>query len=576
MITEFLRQTLKVHPPLLLFVGLLTAQIHISSAEIIPASRRIDWVLGQTVGVPGGIPNRTTIFTTLNAGATAAQINNAIANCPSNQVVKLGAGAFNLSSTLSLTKSGVTLRGSGTNTILNPSHNDTIIDIGSYSDFDAGVSITSGYAKGATNLTVSSTSGLAVGNMVRLSQVIDQSIMWSTDGDTVRAIAQQVQVKAINGKVVTIWPPLHYGLTPANTPLMHKFGGATTEFCGVEDLVVNGVGRTTVWGLVIANTLGCWVKNVETRKINNYHIYTFYNVFLEFTKVFINDSPDYEPNHGGILLGNGAGYSSSSVAIYDCIFNKVLPGIEVNGGSSGCVIAYNYIRDPRYQTTAQSIGLDMNHGPQCMMNLYEGNIVNQISSDGYFGGSAYDTLLRNWSTGWTETFTNYNSRPLFLAHWTIGYNVIGNVFGITNFTPDIVYETSKDSDFATSSIYMFGYPGTFSYSTTRPPYSVRDKYIALDLNVTNTMILHGNWESKTKTVTWASSIPDRSIPDSLYLTSKPAWFGTLTWPPVEPARGYTNLSFTSIPAGYRYINGIDPPIGPVKPAPPTNLRFAGQ
>ena len=65
----------------------MTAQAQIA------ASRRIDW---SQAGVPGGIPNRSTICATLNPGATAAQINSAIAAC-SNGVVYLNAGTYNLS-----------------------------------------------------------------------------------------------------------------------------------------------------------------------------------------------------------------------------------------------------------------------------------------------------------------------------------------------------------------------------------------------------------------------------------------------------------------------------------------------
>jgi len=51
---------------------------------IVATSRSVDW---RNVGIPGGIPNRTTVCATLNPGATAAQINSAIASCPSGQVV---------------------------------------------------------------------------------------------------------------------------------------------------------------------------------------------------------------------------------------------------------------------------------------------------------------------------------------------------------------------------------------------------------------------------------------------------------------------------------------------------------
>ena len=77
------------------------------------ADRLYDWA--SYCGIPGGIPNRTTIYTTLSSGATPSQINSAVAACPSDQVVLLGAGTFTVSSAILFNagKSGVTLRGSG-------------------------------------------------------------------------------------------------------------------------------------------------------------------------------------------------------------------------------------------------------------------------------------------------------------------------------------------------------------------------------------------------------------------------------------------------------------------------------
>src|SRR5213594_54349 len=82
-----------------------------TNPEIIPADRRIDW---SQAGIPGGIPNRTAICATLGPGSTAAQINSAIAACPSGQVVFLQAGTYNLSTGVIFNnKNNVTLRGAG-------------------------------------------------------------------------------------------------------------------------------------------------------------------------------------------------------------------------------------------------------------------------------------------------------------------------------------------------------------------------------------------------------------------------------------------------------------------------------
>src|SRR5262245_18249191 len=107
-------------------VGIMVASIVLGVARctasaqqwsgIISPSRATDW---SQAGIEGGIAPRTTICATLNAGASASQINSAIASCPSNQVVQLGAGTFNLSSAINISRSNVTLRGQGMSTVLN-------------------------------------------------------------------------------------------------------------------------------------------------------------------------------------------------------------------------------------------------------------------------------------------------------------------------------------------------------------------------------------------------------------------------------------------------------------------------
>src|SRR5262245_28702570 len=87
----------------------LASMVGIAQQPIVAPSRSINW---QSAGVPGGIPARTTVCATLNPGATAVDINAAIAACPSGQVVLLNAGTYNLATgVLFNNKSNVTLRG---------------------------------------------------------------------------------------------------------------------------------------------------------------------------------------------------------------------------------------------------------------------------------------------------------------------------------------------------------------------------------------------------------------------------------------------------------------------------------
>src|SRR6202171_3341857 len=147
---------------------------------IIDPSRAIDWSRAGTT-----ITNRTTICATLSPGASSSQISSAITNCPANQVVFLNAGTYNLSGGINFGgHSNVTLRGAGPiQTVLQFSSGDgcggqggDICVIGSNPAFVGSSQVqpggsnahswTAGYAKGATQITLDSTSGLSAGSEI--------------------------------------------------------------------------------------------------------------------------------------------------------------------------------------------------------------------------------------------------------------------------------------------------------------------------------------------------------------------------------------------------------------------------
>jgi hypothetical protein len=75
----------------------------------------------------------------------------------------------------------------------------------------------------------------------------------------------------------------------------------------------------------------------------------------------------------------------------------------------------------------------------------------------------------------------------------------------------------------------------------------------LDRNVNATILRHGNWDYVNKHVVWDDRISDHTIPNSLYLTSKPSWWGELPWPPIGPDR---SPMADQIPAKQRFENGM--------------------
>jgi hypothetical protein len=52
--------------------------------------------------------------------------------------------------------------------------------------------------------------------------------------------------------------------------------------------------------------------------------------------------------------------------------------------------------------------------------------------------------------------------------------------------------------------------------------------------VKSTLLRHGNYDYYHKDVVWDSGISSRALGASLFYSSKPAYFGSLQWPPIGP------------------------------------------
>src|SRR4029077_14696069 len=67
-----------------------------------------------------------------------------------------------------------------------------------------------------------------------------------------------------------------------------------------------------------------------------------------------------------------------------------------------------------------------------------------------------------------------------------------------------------------------------------------------------TVIRDGNYDFLTNSQRWHNTPGGFALPNSMYLTSKPAFFGNNPWPWVDPATGATY----TLPAKARYEAGL--------------------
>jgi hypothetical protein len=191
--------------------------------------------------------------------------------------------------------------------------------------------------------------------------------------------------------------------------------------------------------------------------------------------------------------------------------------------------------------------------------------------------------LRNRFTGADNIGDAQGFAAVDIKRFARYYNVVGNVLGIA--TSGTYEQTTSGATGA--AVYQLGYPniGNTTFSGTAEPTTgdwwadwpnsgnLPSGFQERDLDVSNSLIRKGNYNSINAAVPAGESVGTDDIPQSYYLTNKPSWFYSLTWPPFNPTNAATatyrtnlTLSYVSIPAGYLYVYGTNPPADPAPPS----------
>ncbi len=525
---------------------------------ILSPSRAVDW---SNAGVPGGIPTRTTICSTLNPGATTAQIQSAINSCPANQVVFLNAGTYNIGG-LSITRSNITLRGAGadrTKLVFTGHQSDFItpgasivVFSGEQNDGGKGGGLTqhsanwtAGYAQGTTVVTLSSTAGLAVGNHLMLDQLDDSRDGWPTAGDIficnnssictgeggnnfareARALTQIVTVTGINGLNVTIDPPIRLPNFRASQSPGAWWGNATVKGVGIEDMTLDHTGNGgPVDGIDFHNALNCWVKGVRSI-INATSASSVKNIRMNIAaRITIRDSYLWGP-----IDAANEKYGISSELVSDTLVeNNILHGITSpivpNDPDTSSVYGYNYsVGDRRAATMAV-------HGAAVLLMLLEGNQGTGFTSDVVHGTHFLMTQFRNHWQGNSPDGTNE-----WIQAYNRFFNVIGNVLGGSEYSTyeSLLILRTRAEIFSLGDKRVTGYP------------------MPTDPRAGATLMRWGNYDTVTGTVrfnpaevpssiaNFANPVPgNQTLPASFYRAARPAWWstpwGTPPWPAIGP------------------------------------------
>jgi hypothetical protein len=444
---------------------------------IVASSRAMNW---DNVGA--AIPtNRTQCGSTIAAYGTSgspaspATINNAIAACAANTYVLLAAGNFYLSSGVveQSPANNVTLRGAGANQTFLIFYNQDACE-GFYADvcFESGdlnysgspqnlTNWTAGYSQGATTITLTTVTNLAVGNFIILDQ-LDTGTSLSNDtlficststlGNITpncalqgqagaarngRAQAQFVFVTQCDGNSttghvcssgtnMTISPGLYManwasGNTPQAWWSSSPMRGAALEDVTVDNSNSSGTGSTNV---MLQNCQNCWIKGVTSTVAG----YAHFEVNLGEADT-IENSYMFRNNTSGSSSYGAVNYGGGDVLIQNNISQGVPLPYNVTGASQGTVVGYNFNILNFYGTAggapAYLLGSFWDHTDGTELVLWEGNHGPSSEFDLVHGTHNLNTLFRNYFPGQGTCITGPTSGGNLTINGTWGTSTVG-------------------------------------------------------------------------------------------------------------------------------------------------------
>jgi hypothetical protein len=603
-----------------------------SGSSLLPPDRNAsaNWSMAGMLSV-GGIPNRTTLCTTVSPHGggqdDTANIQAAINSCPIGEVVALTAGKFTVAEgNYVLVNRGITLRGAGPgNTILqrtggavlnspNPGSNPSpMIIVGPmrWNNNFVSANLTADVAAGATSVTVKSSAGFSVGQIVLLDEQTDAG--WQTDPQGRGQIwaepgsSSYAPLPAPTGTFRVVWqkhnPPLSGidDFTSSQTPQTANSAGSwfsrldrpTAEFHMIASISGNtitfdspvtisyraahqaqlsytqtpyvtnaGVENMTLsdgddgqlrfeWAAL------SWAKNVENTMWldEGFAIDNSFRIQLE--EFYVHDAAWAEPGGAGyaISLANG----SSEILIENGIAIRANKVMVSRCSGAGSVTAYNYLDDGHINTDDSwiEIGANNSHMTGSHHMLLEGNYAFDLDSDDTHGAAIYVTFFRNYAPGVRRMFVSpYDGQTINDAQnrsdgpvRAAGAQAYTYWFSFIGNVLGMPNGGGIPGWVYSASNWTNGSPTIWQLGwDSFSPYPV-------DANVANTAIRDGNFDYVSNSVVWASSDTTHSLPSSFYLTQKPAFFSAgrgYTWPWVNPT-GTPTLYV--LPAKARYDAG---------------------
>lgn len=351
------------------------------------------------------------------------------------------------------------------------------------------IDVLSGATINSQTLALSDASTLAVGDWIDISQENDSTLMATNNPPNAlqvapRTVGQAMKITAISGNTVTLDRPLHYTYNMNLDVNVNRFYMA--EQIGFENFTIKSLnpGDKSHFGFVYCANI--WIKCVRSIKSVSCHVNLAMSANCVVRDSYFNDSWDF--GSGGHGYGVAITTHSTDNLVENNIFDKLRHAMLVQRGANGNVFGYNYSINATgdgYVSPFNRITDISLHGHFNYMNLFEGNVAQEIHAGDTWGPCGYgNTFFRNRLT----------REGIRISDNSIEQNLVGN-------------DMRKDNT---------------------APFTQNDITIDAGIN----LLIHGN--KVNGSVSWDPNLGSNNLIQSYYLSAKPVFFGAAAWPSLGP------------------------------------------
>ncbi len=453
---------------------------------------------------------------------------------------------------------------------------------------------------GSTTPALGALTNLKVGSLITLDQVdeaADNGTIWNcavmnvcgnttpgggqrTNGPSVGGISnrsqqQTVTVTACGAKTtvgqscaasdttLTIAPGLYMPNWRSGQAPQAWFGSSYLSSAGLEDLSLDGSNVSAAYNIAVVGCVRCWVKGVRSMWAGRNHVLLAMTQHSEVRDNYFYQNRDHASQSYGVELF----WAAADNLVENNIAQQITDSLpNCNGSCTGNVFAYNFGIDMVWVSSGWMQATFYQHAAGDSFNLLEGNFGTGFTADQVHGTHHFETAFRNRLTGWQSTCggaaCTMQTIPVHLYAGSRYFNIVGNVLGQTGYHTNYTCTGgATDPGTGNHSIYALGasgneckpYASLSSYCLT-PACTTHGDY---DPQVTSYLLRWGNWDTVNNTVRWQSSEvpsgispygnaapPSQTLPASFYRSAKPAWFGSVAWPPIGPDVSGGNIANT--------------------------------